>query len=292
MVGAPKCGTTALYKCLEAHPEIFVPERKEIHYFGTDLYSPTYVRDTDKYLSLFAAARNEKRLGEASVWYLYSKRASSEIKEYCPTAQIIIMLRNPVDMIYSLHSQLLYSGSEDVEDFEKALNIEAERRRGLRLPAKPYPVEGLFYQEVGKYTDQVSRYLNAFEAEKVKIIIYDDFKDHPARVCRETFDFLGVSPTFEPEIRVINPNKRDRSKGVRTFLDAPPPSLVRKLARPLMTPEIRHKLFATLRRLNTEYLPRPPLREELRRQLQSEFAPDVERLSHLLGRDLTSWCRT
>lgn len=268
-----------------------MPERKEIHYFGTDLYSPSYLRETDKYLSLFAEARDEQRLGEASVWYLYSQLASREIREFCPDAQIIIMLRNPVDMIYSLHSQRLYVGSENVEDFEEALNLEGERKSGLRLPANPYPVAGLQYREVGKYADQVSRFLDSFSAEHVKIIIYDDFKNDPARVCAETLDFLGVSPVFEPEMRVLNPNKRVRSKAVRALLDAPPPALVRKLVRPLTTPEIRHKLFATLRRLNTDYLPRPPLREELRHRLQSDFAPDVERLSDLLNRDLTGWCR-
>ena len=36
IVGAPKCGTTAMYQWLQAHPEVFVPV-KEIHYFGRDL---------------------------------------------------------------------------------------------------------------------------------------------------------------------------------------------------------------------------------------------------------------
>jgi hypothetical protein len=291
IVGAPKCGTTALYEWLREHPEIFVPERKEIHYFGTDLYSPSYLRDTDKYLDLFAEAHREQRIGEASVWYLFSQVASREIKSFSPDAQIIIMLRNPVDMIYSLHSQRLYLGSENVDDFEVALNLENERKNGSHLPANPYPVAGLQYREVGRYADQVKRYLDTFSGARVKVIIYDDFKTDPARVCAETFDFLGVSPIFEPKIRVINPNKRVRSKAIRAVLDAPPPPLIRKLVRPLTSPAMRHRLFATLRSLNTEYLPRPPLRAELRQQLQADFAPDVERLSQLLDRDLTGWCR-
>ena len=80
-----------------------LPESKEVHFFGTDLYSPHYSSDLQKYLSLFAGATDEKRVGEGSVWYLYSKLASREIKEFCPAASILIMLRNPVDMIYSLH---------------------------------------------------------------------------------------------------------------------------------------------------------------------------------------------
>src|ERR1700687_4738832 len=179
IVGAPKCGTTALYRCLEAHPQIFVPERKEIHHFGTDLYSPTYLRDSNEYLSLFGNAGDAKRIGEASVWYLFSKRAAVEIKDFCGRASIIIMLRNPVDMIYSLHSQHLYNGTEEIQDFAEALDAEEARKRGRRLPKNVPATERLFYREVARYTDQVDRYLKAFGDDNVKVIIYDDFKKEP-----------------------------------------------------------------------------------------------------------------
>lgn len=281
-----------MYQFLSQHSDIYVPESKEIHFFGTDLYAPRYSRDLQKYLSLFAGAADEKRVGEASVWYLYSKLASSEIKEFCPAASIIIMLRNPVEMIYSLHSQRLYIGTEDIEDFAEALNAEEHRKRGARLPANPYPIEGLFYREVGKYCVQVQRYFETFGRENVKVIIYDDFRADPLRACQQVFEFLEVNPAFAPEIRVINPNKKVRSKLVRDFLDSPPPSILRKLARALTSSETRHKLFQTVRRLNTEHGPREPLPADLKRQLQKEFAPDVDRLSELLGRDLSLWCRS
>jgi len=290
LVGAPKCGTTAMYRFLSQHPDIFVPPAKEVHFFGTDLYSPHYSRDLQKYLTLFASAKNEKRVGEGSVWYLYSKLASQEIKEFSPSAGILIMLRNPVDMIYSLHSHRLYINSEDIEDFAEALKAEEERKQGLRLPANPYPVAGLFYREVGKYTDQVKRYFAAFGRDQVKIILYDDFKADPVRACQEVFSFLGVLPSVPLEISVINASKRIRSKALASWLDPPPP-LARKLARALTSSEMRHKLFRTFRGLNTEHVPRQPLPPDLRRQLQKQFAPDVERLSELLGRDLSHWCR-
>jgi hypothetical protein len=292
IVGAPKCGTTAMYEFLGQHPEIFVPETKEIHFFGTDIYSPNYSRDPEKYLALFAGASDERRVGEASVWYLYSKRASVEIKQFSPSASIIVMLRNPVEMIHSLHSHRLFIGTEDLEDLAEALDAEQDRKRGARLPANPYPIEGLFYREVGEYAEQVQRYFDAFGNDKVKVIIFDDFKADPARASREVFDFLGVSPSFAPEIRVINPNKKVRSKAARQLLDSSPPSVVSRLVRPLTTPEMRHKLFAALQSLNTNYIKRPPLPNGLRVELERYFAPDIKRLSDLLGRDLTHWSRS
>lgn len=291
IVGAPKCGTTALYRCLEAHPEIFVPERKELHHFGTDLYSPTYVRDLDEYLRLFAGAHEEKRVGEASVWYLFSKRAATEIQTFCPHAGVIIMLRNPVDMLYSLHSQHLYNGTEEIVDFAGALRAEGDRRRGQRLPKGVPAVERLFYREVAQYRDQVGRYLKAFGPDNVKVIIYDDFKRDPARSCREAFQFLNVDPKVAPAIRVVNPNKKLRSKAAQSILNQPP-RLLGKLVRPLTTPALRHRLFAKGQQLNTSYEDRPPLAAELRQQLQKEFAPEIERLSELLNRDLNHWSRS
>jgi hypothetical protein len=290
LVGAPKCGTTAMYQFLSQHPDIFLPESKEVHFFGTDLYSPHYSRDREKYLALFAGATNEKRVGEGSVWYLYSKLASNEIKEFCPTAGILIMLRNPVDMIYSLHGHRLYINSEDIEDFAAALDAEEDRKNGLRLPANPYPIAGLFYREVGKYADQVQRYFEAFGRKQVKVILYDDFKIDPASACREVFSFLGVLPTFPLEISVINASKKIRSRTLAAFLDPPPP-LAQKVARALTSSEMRHKLFRTVRGMNTEHRPRQPLPLDLRRRLQNHFAPDVQRLSELLGRDLSRWCQ-
>lgn len=130
IVGAAKCGTTAMYEYLKEHPEIFMPEdAKEPNYFGSDMNYKSSRLTEEQYLSLFSDAKNEKRIGEASVWYLYSKLAASEIKEFCPSARIIIMLRNPVDMLYSLHSELFYGADEDIEDFKTALNAEEVRKK-------------------------------------------------------------------------------------------------------------------------------------------------------------------
>lgn len=290
IVGAPKCGTTAMYQCLAGHPQIFVPQRKELHHFGSDLHSPTYVRDLNEYLSLFAGAGDERQVGEASVWYLFSKRAAAEIKTFCPRARVIIMLRNPVEMLYSLHSQHLYNGTEEIVDFAAALAAETDRKRGERLPKGVAAVERLFYRDVVKYAEQVDRYLQAFGSENVKVIIYDDFQRDPAHICRETFDFLRVDPAIAPALRIVNPNKQLRSRSAQAILNRPP-AVLAKLARPLTTPALRHRLFAAAQELNTNYSARRPLAAELRLTLQQELKPEVERLSKLLKRDLNHWSR-
>lgn len=295
IVGAPKCGTTALYEYLKQHPEVFMPkEAKEPNFFGSDFNNPFFIRDEKAYLSLFADALHEKRVGEASIWYLYSKRAASEIKSFDPQARIIIMLRNPVEMLHALHSQLLFNGDEDEEDFEAALAAEEARKEGLRLPANPQIVEALFYREVIKYTEQVKRYCDVFNEAQIKIIIYDDFKQNAAQVYRETCAFLDVDTGFSPNFRVVNRNKRIRSKALLKFTRQPPsvaPGWAKNLVPLQMRQDLMWRVVKVARRFNTKYEPRAPLALELRNRLQAEFAPEVERLSSLLRRDLSHWSR-
>src|SRR5579872_3244504 len=92
IVGAPRCGTTAMFDYLGKHPEIFGAALKEPHFFGSDIAYPR--RPTlERYLSYFVGANGEKRVGEASTSYLFSKLAAAEIKEFSPSSRIIIMLR-------------------------------------------------------------------------------------------------------------------------------------------------------------------------------------------------------
>jgi hypothetical protein len=295
IVGAPKCGTTAMNDYLAAHPDIFMAP-KELHYFGSDLqYAAWFHRKTlNEYLAAFSEWRGQKRIGEASVWYLYSQQAAQEIKTFAPDARIIIMLRNPVDMLYSNYHQFLYNGNEDLPTFKEALEAEADRKRNQRLPRDVSLVQGLYYRETAAYTDQVRRYFDLFGREAVQVIIFDDFKNHIADVYRQTLEFLEVDPSFAPTFQVINPNKRARSTHLRALLNAQPNwyrQAFLPLARRVVPQRMRRHLRQTLRNLNTEYVPREPLEEELRAQLQREFLPEVKRLSELLGRDLMHWCQ-
>lgn len=292
IVGAPRCGTSAMRDYLKKHPEVFLPRRDgEFHFFGSDLYAPWFIRDEPTYLSFFAEAKDEKRLGEKSARYLYSKRAASEIKAFMPTASII-MLRNPADQIFSLHSLRTYQCVENLANLETALEAEEDRGRGLRLPRGFGSREAWFflYREVPKYAKQVKRFLDVFGRENVHIVIFDDFVRDTEGVYRETLRFLGVNTDFRPDFQKINANRRARSKTLQKVLVNLPPS-VREFARSTIPTRLRHRLRRSIAHFNIIYEPRPPLKPELRKRLQSEFLPEVEAISELLGRDLTHWCK-
>jgi hypothetical protein len=292
IVGAPKCGTTALYTYLRQHPQVFMPARKEPHYFGSDLVFLDRPRLTEQgYRELFAGADEKQRVGESSVFYLYSERAAREIAQFAPEAQILVMLRNPIDMLHSFHSQRLFNGTEHIVDFEEALEAEADRRRGLRLPRNVGLAQGLHYRELARFGEQVERYQEVFAPERIRVILYEDFRAHTAKVYREVCAFLGIDPDCEPEFAVVNANKSARSRRVSELLWAAPAPLRRIVRVLLPSASVRETLARSLRRLNTREAPRSPIDPDLRRRLEAEFAPDVERLGRLLGRDLAHWTR-
>jgi hypothetical protein len=266
--------------------------RKELHFFGSDLAFASFrSRLTEaEYLSYFEhAPASVDRVGESSVWYLYSERAPEEIKAFEPQAQIIIMLRNPVDLLYSLHSQSLYSGTETIEDFKEALIAEPDRRRGRRLPPGANYTPALFYRDLGSYVDRVSRYLSVFDRDNIRIIIFDDLKADIKGVYEDTLRFLGVDDGFVPPFPIVNTSKRVRNRILSDVIWGRSMPFVNRWARDAVPVRLRQRASEWMQRLNSRDVRRPPMDAELRRELQVEFAPEVERLSELIRRDLTHW---
>ena len=92
ILGAPKCGTTALYAYLRTNPQVFMPQIKEPHFYSDDiarfddgLNRPPQSRQD--YCEMFASAADEQLLGEASTLYLFSERAVPNILKDSPDAR-------------------------------------------------------------------------------------------------------------------------------------------------------------------------------------------------------------
>jgi len=262
---------------------------KEPHFFAADVFGdhPDFrVRTLGEYLECFVEAGDEKRIGECSVAYLSSPSAPHQIKTFAPAGRIIIMLRNPVEMMYALHSQLVYATTENILDFGAALDADEKKELGLALwqgRRKPWPS----YRQMASYTQQVRRYFEVFGRERVHVIIYDDFAHDTKSAYQKTLEFLDVKSGFEPEFRVVNSNHRVRSMRLQRFLLRQSRALTRIIPR-----RPRRFVGQLLLGLNTKLKPRPAMDPVLRRRLLREFESEVKQLGNLLGRDLSSWCKT
>lgn len=295
IVGAPKCGTTALYAYLRPHPNIFMPELKEPHFFAKDLGTYPRIKTLEEYTGLFSpSTETHVRVGEASVYYLRSAVALANIRAFNPAAKIIAMFRNPVEMVYSFHSQLRYWSEETEPDFETAWRLQEQRRGGLHLPPQSRGPFLLQYAEFGKFGSQVQRVLASFPRDQVKLILYDDFAASPEKVYREVIDFLDLPQDTRSSFPRINENKRPRSEWLGNFLRKPPPVLrtaVRRLkqAAGAVGGEKIAAVTTKIVNLNTVKERRQPLSPEFKAELASTFREEVAVLSRILNRDLSHW---
>ncbi|UJA19995.1 hypothetical protein HJD18_07060 [Thermoleophilia bacterium SCSIO 60948] len=290
LVGAPKCGTTAMDDYLRSHPEIGMCDRKETQFlageqmwrrFGT-AGEPEITEA--RYLEMFADAQGFGRIGESSVWYLYSREAPSRIHRFSPDAQIVVMLRNPLEMLPSLHSQFVYVGLEPEPDFDRALALDPAREAGERPPG--FPPDS--YLSAARYDEQIARYLDEFGAERVLLVTYDEFRADTAAAYRRVLEFLRVDPSFTPSFEVVNANKRVRSSALRTAVRNPPPALRRAL-HAVSTQRMRRRTALVLHRVNSQQVDRAALSDGAREMIRPLVAEQVERLRALCGLELDAW---
>ena len=283
VVGAPKCGTTSMHNYLGQHPEIFMCSLKETHYFSPDLdcFSGR-IKEISDYLPLFDSAGHAKYIGESSPEYLYSEVAAKQIKEFCSDAKIIIMLRNPPDMLYSLHGDFLLWKDEDIFDFSEALAAQEERKKGRKLPKTCKEIKFLLYFDWVKYSTQVRRYFKMFGKENVHIILFNEFVKDTANIYRQTLEFLGVDPNFPVEIKVKNPSKPLPNIAVRSLFRKYP-GFVDKLESSSYVDLVTF-LFYDIGKIGQPQRPNK-IDPELRLKLIKHFQPEIEELASLLNWD-------
>src|SRR5579871_465436 len=201
IVGHAKSGTTALYEMLREHPQIFLPASKEPWFFAEELHERTpprpegTPRTLEEYTAWFEDAEPSQRVGEASVFYLWSQTAAAAIAAVQPDAKIVAILREPAEFLRSLHLQLIETYVETEHDFARALALEEERRHGRRVPRHTYWPKTLLYSEHVRYAEQLRRYHEQFGRDRVLVLVYEDFQSDNEATVRRVQRFLGVDDT-------------------------------------------------------------------------------------------------
>jgi hypothetical protein len=299
IVGHPKCGTTALYETLRRHPQIYMPDGKEPWFFAPELHVRTPPRPEgtpatlEEYLSLFAAAKPEQRIGEATALYLWSQTAAARIAQVQPDARIIAILREPSSFLRSLHLQFVQSYVETEADLRKALSLEDQRRRGKAIPRHTYWPDALLYSEHVRYVEQLRRYHSVFAPENVLVLIYDDFRADNEGTVRKVLRFLDVDDTPPLEVPRANPTVSARSRHLHGLVHAlsvgrgPGSRAVKETVKALTPRRLRRQaLHATQRRLI--FSDPGPADEELMNDLRRRFKAEVVAVGEYLERDLVS----
>ena len=233
IIGAQKCGTSTMFHHLAEHPDVFLPKRKELHFFDEN-----YALGMEYYLRFF----NRRRMpdspfctGEASPFYFFHPKAASRIKSNLPEIKLILLLRNPVNRAYSQYHHMKRKGRLSLS-FEHAIHLEPEilknRKDAFVLDDQH---SDLIYRRFSflarsRYVEQLPVWYQYFNRDQLLILRSEDYFHDPASVFQQTYRFLGL-----PDFRHDFPKAHKPS-------DYPP-----------MKPETRQKLIEYFKPFNHRF---------------------------------------
>jgi len=210
--GFPKCGSTALHYYVDAHPEIFMPKQKELHYFTQSYISKlnkgpgdleakkSQVKSLDSYFKMFEGVSGEKTIGETSPSYINYPNSFKKINKELDTPKLIILIRDPIKRAYSNYLHLLREHRE-TESFSKSLDLENFRKSQQ-------------YSDFWLYTFNSFYYDKIIEAKKVfsdvLILTQEELNLDTKKTLIKVYKFLEVDSEFTPN----NSNNRYNKGGL------------------------------------------------------------------------------
>ena len=289
IVGAAKSGTTSLHNYLKQHPDIFMSDHKEPHFFinneiGTNRI-PKGISKYDDYIALFKNSESYKYRGESSAMYLQFPDISiKNINKYLnDNVKIIIMLRNPIERAFSGYQHVKRYNVMETLDFEEAIK-ECENRYFINTnftPASRYINIGLYYNMVKKF--------KANFKENIHIVIYDDFIADTQNELSKIFSFLNISEC------VINTNEKYMVGGWQwksSFLKKL--FLKKNLFKKLIGFIVPFQSFKKILRnslMQVFSIPVVKMKDATKRSLLNFYKEDIKKLSNIIDRDLKIWLK-
>ncbi|MFN3729747.1 MAG: sulfotransferase family protein [Fimbriimonadaceae bacterium] len=288
IIGAPKCGTTSLNAYLETHPNIYMSPEKEPHFFA-EHREMRHAQTEEAYLRLFAGAGPQHAVvGEGSTTTLHSPGALERLRAFAPDARIVVMLRDPVDLVYSMYRHHVYRVQEDQPTFADAWRVSVGRAEGRNWPKtarKADPVQ-LEYRSFGMLGRHIERLLHLFDRDQVHVILFDDFRKDPGAEYRKVLSFLGVPDDGRTDFEIKNAAKEHGNNPVgKMVLGLPNP--VRKVFRAL---GLKHRVKIMDKVMSTaKPADRTPLPPDIEAEVRAYFRDDVILLEQLIDRDLSHW---
>jgi Sulfotransferase family len=211
VIGAAKGGTTALFNLLRAHPELYLPESKELPYFAVPRHA--YYSSPAEFFAEAFRRRGERQLcGTVTPQYLYgallgpqpagagaagpSERiVPNRIRSAYPDVKLIAILRDPVARARSYHRM---SRMREHERRPFDLAIEQLLEPAALAASRAGPRVNNSYVVLGEYGRLLQGYLDVFPREQLLVLFHEDLERDPAAVCERAFAFLGVDPDFNP----------------------------------------------------------------------------------------------
>jgi hypothetical protein len=284
ILGAPKCGTTSLYRYLGSHPDVFFPANKEPQFFcneglfsrGLGFYARTFFAGADRFVCR----------GDATPHYLYYEKVAVRIRQSLPAEhhRFIVILRDPVERAYSHYWNMVAEGLETAS-FEKALALEAERLTDPELERAGTLT--FHYVSAGLYATQLERYFRHLNRDRFLILFQEDLATNPSDVLQQVLDFLGLPARELDLLDRYNEAGMPRSTRLQQMMRSPN-RLQHALGR-IVPYRLKFRVVDGIRQLNRREFRYPMLDPRVADTVRARFMDDIMRLETLTGRDLTRW---
>jgi hypothetical protein len=266
--GAPKAGTTSVYHYLGQHPQVCMSARKETSVFiddkGLEWLSENYYRHYD----------GEPAVGEASAGTLGAPEVTERVYEALPEVQLIFVLRDPVDRLYSHFTFLQGEQAIDPDrSFSGFIRSKTEWRNTLI--------------DLGRYHRHLTRFGEYFDRDQILVLLFEDLKTDAGEFMAEVYRFIGVDPSFRPDFDVQNQTREPRFPGAHRALTRAWTS-VRKYV-DVYAANYTRPLRRAVKRLVTKEADRLPMTEGDKRYLQDIYREPSRKVEAWLDRDLSHW---
>jgi len=300
LAGAPKCGTTAVWNTLALHPRIAPSTSKEFRFFSTSTGALATddpegwegpLRSGRHHLgSAWLAAQfdmapapdGRPRLRcDASTAYFATPESPSLLYAANPDARVVLLMRDPVDRMYSHWIQELRAGLR-LDAFETCV------RRGTGRAAH--------WADTSHYARHLPRW-RATLGDALHVATVDSLRAHPEATMRRILEHVGLDPSevdLTAARREANPRVEPRFPALErtaTLLAARMPAgapggataaLRRLLGR-------ARRSLGRLTRAPSSRAARPSA--EVRAELIPGFLDDVKAVEEEVGEPLAAWRR-
>ncbi|MCB9506508.1 MAG: sulfotransferase domain-containing protein [Myxococcales bacterium] len=258
VIGAMKCGTSTLHQHLRLHPQISMSRVKELDFFVSER---TWPKGVEWYRSRFDARAAVR--GESSPNYTKWPKfdgVPARMHSVAPDAKLVYLMRDPIDRIVS-HYRHNVSHGRETRPVDVALT-------------EPGPNN---YVTSSSYWLQISKFLEFYAPEQLRLFELRELNSEPRRVVRELCEWVGVDAAFDHAgLDRIHHSSSDKGR---------PTELGRRIQEYPGGRAVR----TVLSRWLEEPLPKPVLALETREYLREQLAPDVAALREFWGRDLADW---
>jgi len=273
--GVAKSGTTALYRYLHEHPEVFMSSTKELNYFAyaedigeREKNNAFPARSLEDYKKFFELAGTAVIRGEASPLYFSSEVAAANIKRSIPDVRLITNLRNPVDRAYSAYLMRFRKGraSDDVY---------AEM-----VPERHHVKNGFYF-------DNLKRYYSLFSADQIKVVLFDDLHSDTETVVNNIYTWLGVGESSNTDFS----KRYNRGYVPKNLFKHNLFRAKRLLPNSLRThaPAFLRDKIKSLENSNKAVAPELPL--DLRSKLVQIYEDDIRKTQDIIEQDLSHWLK-